>query len=777
MHPLLELQQSAGNQTVQRLIRSPFIQAKLQVSTAEDPSEQEADRVADNVMRMSEPSVSRQVNAQPLSSQIKPLAQRENDQADKDKEIVAPKSKSRIPVAVREDDEEEKQPVQRVCNECEGEMVHRAGSEDNKETIQRDAEAGTKGNTSNINHSTAKSIGALDGYGSPLPEATRSFFEPRFGADFSQVRIHTDSRAAETARSINARAFTVGRNIAFGSGQYAPHTHEGQKILAHELTHVVQQSGKVSPLVQRWGELEHKTVGNEAQIEFPYRGTIRVNMTALRESLRKSSDDPYRNIKVDLLVGAKVLVVGKERGWLQIVVESGMARDKKGATVTADTMTGYVSKELITKSTDVFGAQLPIAGGLDLSYGDLVAMGGDHFKDLAQLMGEASTVAGRANLKKLRDLIDNEKTKSPDYTDPNTVSKDYADRFKALAVENISHFSHGGTSSVTWHQLHTDAIAAALEAGRNGQTSGLAKAYVANAFADHFLTDSFSAGHVRVPRENIIRYYKKFTVDLFQQIIDNLSQRLGRRIYELLEDDYGRVRAFGDEADRRRAVNDVRTRIMDTISKVGGAAKVQAEFGTYLAGAISKVLHDFDNKNGLSVVSKKHPEGWTAFGDGRLEVPANAKNLEYMKDAVKASKQDLVNTFRIGLTLWSKYGATPPQTAIDAVMNEILAKVGPPYDAWSFVPSPAPSATPLGGWEWGKLDQQTRAELAKLILKYLDTKFQEELLRQFPETEEVEVFGPNVDARPRDAARDILNELLRDPVAFLEMAFGRRASP
>jgi hypothetical protein len=76
-----------------------------------------------------------------------------------------------------------------------------------------------------------------------LRASTREFFEPRFGADFSGVRVHTDSKAAQTASAINARAFTVGRNIAFNAGQYSPHTAEGKYLLAHELTHVVQQSG------------------------------------------------------------------------------------------------------------------------------------------------------------------------------------------------------------------------------------------------------------------------------------------------------------------------------------------------------------------------------------------------------------------------------------------------------------------------------------------------------------------------------------------------------
>jgi hypothetical protein len=66
--------------------------------------------------------------------------------------------------------------------------------------------------------------------------------EPRFGHDFSQVRVHTDARAAESARNINALAYTVGRDVVFGAGQHSPHTREGKRLMAHELTHVTQQS-------------------------------------------------------------------------------------------------------------------------------------------------------------------------------------------------------------------------------------------------------------------------------------------------------------------------------------------------------------------------------------------------------------------------------------------------------------------------------------------------------------------------------------------------------
>jgi hypothetical protein len=77
--------------------------------------------------------------------------------------------------------------------------------------------------------------------GQPLDPATRAFFEPRFSHDFSQVRLHTDTKAAESARAVNALAYTVGQDVVFGTGQYAPQTGEGKKLLAHELTHVMQQ--------------------------------------------------------------------------------------------------------------------------------------------------------------------------------------------------------------------------------------------------------------------------------------------------------------------------------------------------------------------------------------------------------------------------------------------------------------------------------------------------------------------------------------------------------
>ena len=81
----------------------------------------------------------------------------------------------------------------------------------------------------------------LHSSGEPLEAASRALFEPRFGHDFSQVRVHTDAKAAESARATNSLAYTVGNQIVFGEGRYAPRTAAGQRLMAHELTHVLQQ--------------------------------------------------------------------------------------------------------------------------------------------------------------------------------------------------------------------------------------------------------------------------------------------------------------------------------------------------------------------------------------------------------------------------------------------------------------------------------------------------------------------------------------------------------
>lgn len=116
-----------------------------------------------------------------------------------------------------------------ACAECQ---------QKREDTLQRRAANGGKSDTvPPIVHEV------LFSPGQPFDPATRAFMEPRFGHDFGNVRIHTDAHAAESAQMVSSLAYTVGRDVVFGAGQYAPETPVGRHLLAHELTHVVQQRG------------------------------------------------------------------------------------------------------------------------------------------------------------------------------------------------------------------------------------------------------------------------------------------------------------------------------------------------------------------------------------------------------------------------------------------------------------------------------------------------------------------------------------------------------
>lgn len=95
--------------------------------------------------------------------------------------------------------------------------------------------------------------------GQPLDATTRIFMESRFGHDFSQVHVHADAQAAKSTRAVNALAYTIGKDVAFAESQYAPNTIEGRRLIAHELTHVIQQSGASSG-----GQMPSKLTTNQS---------------------------------------------------------------------------------------------------------------------------------------------------------------------------------------------------------------------------------------------------------------------------------------------------------------------------------------------------------------------------------------------------------------------------------------------------------------------------------------------------------------------------------
>ena len=129
--------------------------------------------------------------------------------------------------------------IQRACASCAagGHRCPTCSSQDEK-LVQRKAAPASAAAGMAVSDDFLSALGS----GRPLDPGIRDFMEARFGHDFAGVRIHTDHAAAATAHSVNALAYTVGHDVVFGAGQYAPETTQGKHVLAHELTHVIQQS-------------------------------------------------------------------------------------------------------------------------------------------------------------------------------------------------------------------------------------------------------------------------------------------------------------------------------------------------------------------------------------------------------------------------------------------------------------------------------------------------------------------------------------------------------
>ncbi|MCO5947149.1 eCIS core domain-containing protein [Mucilaginibacter flavidus] len=316
--------------------RQPFVQPKLTVNKPGDKYEQEADSMADKVMRMAEPSA-----GEVLTGNISDVVQRKCDACedeDKDKTPVMRKEEGAV-------DDSDEQAVMRKKESAadtdeedggeDGEVMRKEedsadtdeedGGEDGEvmrkeedsadtdeddggqdgEVMRKDDESADTGeddggdddevmrkeedpNTNAKNDevdeeqvmreagksaaepqaagSWQSSLNSSKSGGAPLPVGTKRFMESAFQTDFSSVRVHTDSRAAEMSKGIQARAFTHGSDIYFNTGQFTPENAEGKRLLAHELTHVLQQQNGVAPsLLQR--KMSNGGVGGGAAVQ------------------------------------------------------------------------------------------------------------------------------------------------------------------------------------------------------------------------------------------------------------------------------------------------------------------------------------------------------------------------------------------------------------------------------------------------------------------------------------------------------------------------------
>jgi Domain of unknown function (DUF4157) len=565
----------------------------------------------------------------------------------------------------------------------------------------------------------------LHAAGQPLPATTREFMEPRFGHDFSRVRVHTDGLAANAARAVRARAYTIGQDIVFGSGQFAPTTTMGQQLLAHELTHVVQQNSNASTqgaLIQRFESDEHQFLGDVAT-----------------RTDKPTWDNPTL---------------------------------PKGATYNV-------------------GAE---GGKFELTHGDILALSGDVFEP-DELFRLASTKGHYGQKTETRDEVlwalqderiwemrkekkeedpkgEEKRTRYTGKKDPRfapngpfgensgyiyseDVKKAVFNRYRKLGAANVGHFvspegradtgianpsrNSAGRNYRKWHEK---ALSVAGAAGHANQPTDMPLAR--EAAAQHYLTDAFSAGHLRTPIALIRDYWSKkypmFWFNLRHKIA--LDTALEMTSGTPISAHYGYMQILGAIEKMEKDLPDVT-----------------------LGDLLASVYHDADNERGVQLVG-----GGKVVGDTHLN--ESKETVDRAVAAIKSGNEDVKTAHQIGQTAAS---ALPD----DELFKQVRQQRG--GDEFLYAPElliPAPdTGEPSQNWKapdiqtlWeqpflGTTKPTVGQEISKRVqggaianqLKALGDSFPEKESGLHPRYAYLKGFVYELQLKPKEGLLDIIN--------------------
>jgi Domain of unknown function (DUF4157) len=417
-------------------------------------------------------------------------------------------------------------------------------------------------------------VSATQRDGAPLSAETRSYFEPRFGVDFSHVRVHADADAASAAGGIQARAYTVGENIVFGSGEYSPGSNEGKRILAHELTHVVQQTSpdtRPAPMIQRFESDEHQHLGDVATGSAGY-------------DVGGGMYDPFKLTHGDILALSGDVFEPDE------LFSLAKIKGKHGKMVgTRDEIIWALRDPRIWEMRKA--TQGPYAGKKDPRF----ETGGDY-----------------------DNWIFSEDVKNAVFN-----------RYRKLGAKNASHFvspigrDAGGapipasdSAGSQYHSLHENTVSMAHFGAI--LKHGLPEEMAREAAAQHFLTDAFSAGHLRTPikaiRDHWSKKYPMFWFNLYHKIaLDTaIEMTSGTPI----------TAHFGY------------TQILAAVQKM-----VPDLPSVTLGDLIGSVFHDADNEQGVKLVG-----GGKVMGDAHLDQATQ----DLAVAAIQAGNLDVKIAYQLG---------------------------------------------------------------------------------------------------------------------------------
>lgn len=526
------------------------------------------------------------------------------------------------------------------------------------------------------------------GGGQPLPGDVRGKMEGSFGTDFSSVRVHEGSQAS----SLGALAYAQGTDLHFAPGQYQPNTQSGQTLIGHELAHVVQQSeGRVAAPIQGKGAPVVADQALEAEAD-------RAGHAAARgEQARLSGrGEAMAGVAMPKLSGQPIQLFGSQE------------HQSLG-----DTATGKASYDVGGASDDHF----------ELTHGDIIALSGDYFlagpgttsaagkgqqDDLFYL---ASRPGNRGQAPGTRDEVlwalksfrgdDARFAKGgpwAGYTFTKPVKDAVDERYSRLAAANTTHFaaprgrdasgqpnaSPEGSAGNSYRSTHEAALRMAFQAGQ--QHKPVDRALAMEAAAHHYLTDAFSAGHLRTPIGNIREYW---------------SSRYPLFWYNL------RHKMALDTAVRLNAQSTNVTTIVGTVNKMYTVISKQIEEmsaslpAVTLGDLLALVFHDRDNAQGVDVQG-----GGREYGDGNLDNPdKNNQTRANAQRAIREGNADVQTAYRLGGQM-AGGGAGDAKVVPDAdIFYQVRAatKTGDRYLAETRMPVPASTEAPQN-WQAAALE-------------------------------------------------------------------------
>jgi len=508
--------------------------------------------------------------------------------------------------------------------------------------------------------------------------------EPKFRHDFSHVRVHTDNAAQRAARDLGAQAFAFAGHIAFGAGRFAPHTPVGRHLLAHELAHVVQQGGAApsvptgieprgstrerdadrfalalaqggatplpqtlrhgasgSATVMRYEAGEHQQFGETG-------GELQAAIAARAFTYKVKSGESLEKLAAKFQIDLKELQqfnAAKLKKW-NVVRSSGpgvVTGFNAGEEITIPPVLNEVTRDAIKRKELTF-----TLNGVVLDYGEGIAMG-DFYANAADMVA-----APASELKAISALIRKERAggevKAEDWNDATNG------RYTRLAEKNETHFApsapglvpvsgaaHGGDHESEWQRFHESALGIS-QAGKKDD------ALRTNAFADHFLTDAFAAGHLFNKRDAMETFKAGLTTDKTGEFIGDAKAFFDKVaaasfIGEVKAEysNYETVATFSIITQKEDPTGWYHASI-DKASRFSQLLQgVQKKEPDVLSSAAVLSVHDaLNSKPGGLAVENRNGDKWMLSGDGSL----NAASLRVGRKAVSQSQLNVLNAFK-----------------------------------------------------------------------------------------------------------------------------------